>query len=30
MEKIGGTMSVSWEPQFVLIIKIPKNSGDIL
>lgn len=30
MEKIGGTMSVSWEPQFVLTIKIPKKSGELL
>jgi hypothetical protein len=30
IEKIGGTMSVSWEPQFVLTIKIPKKSGELL
>jgi anti-sigma regulatory factor (Ser/Thr protein kinase) len=30
MEKIGGTMNVSWEPQFVLTIKIPKKSGELL
>ena len=30
IEKIGGLMSVSWEPVFKLTIKIPKKSGDIL
>ena len=30
IEKNGGIMSVSWEPEFRLIIKIPKKSGDIL
>jgi hypothetical protein len=30
IEKIGGTMNVSWEPQFVLTIKMPKKSGDLL
>ena len=30
IEKNGGIMSVSWEPEFRLIIKIPKKSGELL
>ena len=30
IEKVGGTMSVSWEPQFILTVKLPKKGGELL
>jgi hypothetical protein len=30
IEKVGGTMSVSWEPQFILTVKLPKKDGELL